>query len=144
MSKKVIVGVDDSATALEAAYQAASLAVSLTSDLYIISAYGASEKKKFSDGVNKIVIDLAATAEDTASTVAEKLRETYPDLSIEASAAEGRPADALVETADRLSADLIVVGNKRVQGLSRFLGSIAASVAAEAPCDLYIVNTHGE
>ena len=39
-------------------------------------------------------------------------------------------------------ADVIVVGNKRVQGVSRILGSIARYVAAHAPCDVYIAHTH--
>ena len=37
---------------------------------------------------------------------------------------------------------MIVVGNKRVQGFTRFLGSVARTIASEAHCDLYIVNTH--
>src|SRR5690606_28369663 len=40
-------------------------------------------------------------------------------------------------------ASLIVVGNKRVQGVAgRVLGSIARDVAAHASCDVYIAHTH--
>ena len=38
-------------------------------------------------------------------------------------------------------AELIVVGNRRTQGIGRVLGSVAVSVAAHAPCDVYIVKT---
>ena len=57
------------------------------------------------------------------------------------SAAAGSPADVLLAKATELGADVIVVGNKRVQGVSRILGSVARKVAAEATCDLYIAHT---
>ncbi|MFI5429021.1 universal stress protein [Aeromicrobium sp. UC242_57] len=57
-------------------------------------------------------------------------------------AVQGKPAAALVELAEETGADVIVVGNKRVQGMSRVLGSIAADVTRRAPCDVYIAHTH--
>ena len=39
---------------------------------------------------------------------------------------------------------MIVVGNRRVQGVSRVLGSIASDVLRRAPCDVLIVNTTGD
>jgi nucleotide-binding universal stress UspA family protein len=53
------------------------------------------------------------------------------------------PADALCQEAERLNASIIVVGNKRVQGMSRVLGSIPLDVAKQAPCNVYIVHTTG-
>jgi len=47
-----------------------------------------------------------------------------------------------VREAESLGADLIVVGNKRVQGLGRILGSIAEDVAHHSTCDVYIAHTH--
>jgi nucleotide-binding universal stress UspA family protein len=49
----------------------------------------------------------------------------------------------MCEEARRLGARIIVVGNRRVQGASRVLGSIASDVAKQAPCDVLIVNTTG-
>ena len=43
--------------------------------------------------------------------------------------------------ASRLGAQLIVVGNVGMKGLGRVLGSVASSVALNAPCDVYIVKT---
>ena len=43
--------------------------------------------------------------------------------------------------AERLEADVIVVGNRRMQGVSRLLGSVANEVAHNAPCDVLIVKT---
>ena len=53
----------------------------------------------------------------------------------------GKPTEVLIGEAERLGASLIVVGNRRMQGLGRVLGSVANSVAHNAPCDVYIVKT---
>jgi nucleotide-binding universal stress UspA family protein len=39
----------------------------------------------------------------------------------------GKPADGLIAEADRIGATLIVVGNKRMKGMSRLLGAVAKS-----------------
>ena len=48
----------------------------------------------------------------------------------------GDPADVLLRVADEVKADLIVVGNKGMQGARRILGSVPNSVAhgARARC----------
>ena len=51
-------------------------------------------------------------------------------------------ASALCDEAERLGASCIVVGNKRVQGMARLLGSVAGSVAKSAPCDVLVVHTY--
>jgi nucleotide-binding universal stress UspA family protein len=47
----------------------------------------------------------------------------------------------LVDEAARLNADLIVVGNVRMQGPSRVLGSVGSHVLRHAPCDVLVVKT---
>ena len=54
----------------------------------------------------------------------------------------GRPADALIREAISKEARVIVVGNRRMRGIGRVLGSVANSVAHNAPCDVYIANTY--
>ena len=41
-----------------------------------------------------------------------------------------------------MDARMIVVGNRRMHGIGRVLGSVANSVAHNAPCDVYIANTY--
>jgi nucleotide-binding universal stress UspA family protein len=48
-----------------------------------------------------------------------------------------------VKIADEIEADFIVVGNKGMKGASRILGSVANSVAHNAPCSVVIVDTIG-
>ena len=142
MDSTIITCVDGSETAEAAAHKAAHLASKLGTKLHIISAFGPAETRSQSDGVNKAVVNVRAEAERIASESASTLALEYKMLEISWSATEGKPADALVREAERLRSDLIVVGNRRVQGPARILGSVARSVAALAPCDLYVVNTH--
>lgn len=53
----------------------------------------------------------------------------------------GTPAEALIAHAEEHDASVIVVGNRRMKGLARVLGSVANSVAHEAKCNVYIADT---
>lgn len=54
--------------------------------------------------------------------------------------AEGDPASVILDIAEQLHADLIVVGSHGRTGLARFfLGSVSSRVAAHAPCSVLIV-----
>ncbi|MEO7370636.1 MAG: universal stress protein, partial [Ilumatobacteraceae bacterium] len=78
-------------------------------------------------------------AEDTLRALAGELKTTAP---ITYAVVMSDPASGLVDEATRLEASTIVVGNKRVQGAARVLGSIAGDVAKRAPCNVMIVHTH--
>jgi nucleotide-binding universal stress UspA family protein len=55
---------------------------------------------------------------------------------------DGDPADALVKVAEAAGADLVVVGNRGMAGVRRFvLGSVPNKVAHRCPCSLLIVDT---
>ena len=56
-------------------------------------------------------------------------------------ARNGVPHEVLIEEAKHFDDALIVVGNRRMQGPGRLLGSVANSVAHNAPCDVYVVKT---
>lgn len=154
MTRSILVGVDNSDTALRAAEKAASLAEAFGAELYVVSAFnvrmsdtldsirGKNEPAAMTEAYNSVITQYARAAEQTATAVTEALRTKFPELAITPKAVEGDPGVALSGEADRVEADLIVVGNKRVQGITRILGSVARSVASEANCDLYIVNTH--
>jgi nucleotide-binding universal stress UspA family protein len=54
----------------------------------------------------------------------------------------GEPADCLLKVAEDVGADLLVVGNKGMQGPKRFLlGSVPNRVAHHADCSVLIVHT---
>ena len=55
---------------------------------------------------------------------------------------EGEPADALLDVAEEVKADVIVVGNKGMTGAKRFLlGSVPNKVSHHSPCGVWIVRT---
>lgn len=61
---------------------------------------------------------------------------------IEERAVVGAPVDALVELAEEVNADLLVVGNVGLSTIAgRLLGSVPANVARRAKIDVLIVHT---
>ena len=139
MTGIVIVGVDGSVTARKAAETARDLAASLGASLHVVSAFDNDRTEVFGSGSDKWIVSDAGDAERVARNIAESLR--TPALNVTYAAARGKPAEALVDEAARSGAQLIVVGNRRMQGLGRVLGSVANSVAHNAPCDVYIAKT---
>lgn len=146
MVKTILTGVDSSETAREAVEKAATLAVAFGADLHVLSAFTVNMTKAVQtahpDTYEEKVVQYAEHAEHTASTVVGALGVKFAALKVTSKSREGEPALALLREAEEIGADLIVVGNKRVQGPARFLGSIARTLASGAKCDLYIVNTH--
>lgn len=140
MTGPVVVGVDDSETAFAAALVAAQLAEALGVPLHVVSAFASQPSEVISGGGETWVLDAAGPARTVAADVALKL--SSPTRTITSAAVPGKPAEAVVREAERIEAGLIVVGNRRVQGVARALGSIASSIAHHAPCDVYIAKTH--
>ncbi|MET1089002.1 MAG: universal stress protein [Arthrobacter sp.] len=139
MSGVVVVGVDGSESARKAAEAARDLAASLGASLHVVTAFETESAETFGVGSDKVRISNA----DAAEIVADSLSKSG-QVPITYSAARGKPADALIKEAIRLDARVIVVGNRRMRGIGRLLGSVANSVAHNAPCDVYIANTYDD
>ncbi|MFI2565258.1 universal stress protein [Paenarthrobacter sp. NPDC089989] len=139
MSEVIVVGVDNSETAKRAAIAAAKMATALGGELHVVSGFSDDRIEEFGSGSDRITVSSADSAEYVARKVSEEL--DVPEGKVKYFAARGNPASALINYAETNKATLIVVGNKRMKGLGRVLGSIANSVAHGAPCDVYIVNT---
>jgi nucleotide-binding universal stress UspA family protein len=83
-------------------------------------------------------------ARDTLDTVLERAATEGRDagLEVETHTGYGNPAEVLCDFAQRVHADVIVVGNRGMQGPRRFvLGSVPNHVSHHAPCSVFIVNT---
>lgn len=139
MANVIVVGVDGSETSRHAAKTAAELAAASDATLHILTAFDKAEMERVEVGHDVWVITSADGAEQVANRAAEELRQITKN--VESSPLYGKPAEALVAEAKRLEARLIVVGNKRMQGMTRVLGSVANTVSHTAPCDVYIVKT---
>jgi nucleotide-binding universal stress UspA family protein len=139
--KVIVIGVDKSATAKEAFGVAARLAKLAGARLHVVMAMSDVHVGNVrGPGGEEFFID---EGDEARRYLDELLKaEAVTDSSLCAEA--GRPADLLVSEARRLDAELIVVGNRRVQSAAgRVLGSVATDVARHAPCDVYIANTTG-
>jgi nucleotide-binding universal stress UspA family protein len=139
MANIVIVGVDGSDSSRLAAVRAAEVAAMMGATLHVLTAVDKVAVHEDPAGPGTAPLTSGEEAEAIAAQVADGLREIVGDIT--SGPLAGKPAAALVEEAERLEARLIVVGNKRVQGVARILGNVASSVAAHAPCDVYIVKS---
>ncbi|MGA8296040.1 MAG: universal stress protein [Acidimicrobiales bacterium] len=139
MYKNVLVGADSSKTALKAVRTAAELAGKLGAKLHIATAYKP-ESVKIPDLPEEFKYSVTAHPADTLLAELERIGK-HAGVEVEVHAATGEAAEAIVRVANRVGADLIVVGNKGMRGAKRVLGSVPNSVAHHAECSVLIVDT---
>lgn len=138
MYKKIVVGYDGSDRALRAVEQATDLATAVGSSVHLVTAVDKSNKlHEIGSSSDKMFMTDTEIAHDRLANLASK----YNHLEVSLSAVPGSPAQVLIQEAEKEDADLILVGNRHVQGLSRVLGSIAEDVAHKAPCAVLIAQT---
>lgn len=142
MAGPIVVGVDGSPTARKAAEKAKSMAVALGVPLHVVTAHTEDKVVHVNSGSDQWEVSDADNALYIAEQVASALR--GPGVSVVPASEHGKPAEALMSYARRAEADLIVVGNQRMRGVTRVLGSVANSVSHNATCDVYIANTYAD
>jgi nucleotide-binding universal stress UspA family protein len=147
MFSRIVVGTDGSETAAEAVRQATELAKLSGARLDIVSAFEPVPQQRVKSEAREapgdvqyeispredvnLILD-AATGEAKKAGIEE----------VQAHAREGEPADAILDVAEEINADLIVVGNKGMTGARRFLlGSVPNKVSHHAPSSVIIVRT---
>lgn len=143
MYKNVVVGTDGSGTADKAVQAAADLARQLGAQLHIITAYRASGPGMgAASGAALVDAPTEGIAREAAESVTESAEANFAEgLQVTRHSVAGHPADAILEGAEKIGADLIVVGSKGMHGARRFLGSVPNSVAHGAQCAVLIVKT---
>ncbi len=90
------------------------------------------------------VILVTVGEENDAKIILDKVSREYQDTGIEIQTVTrpGDPASVILDVAEELVTDLIVVGNKGMQGARRFfLASVPNKIAHHAPCAVLIVKT---
>lgn len=136
MTQPIVVGVDQSETARRAAFRAAELATALGAPLHLVMAASRGRADGLATETGRHV-DWLAGAEQYLHALMGELNVA----AVTGSVVPDDPATAMCDEAARLHAQMIVVGNKRVQGISRVLGAIALDVARQAECDVLISDT---
>ncbi len=135
----VVVGVDDSETALHAARRAAAIASSLGESLHLVMAVKPGHSGTIRHGSEEFFEDWTQEAKQSLQRIRLDLK--VPDATI--AIGEKDPAKAICAEAAKFDASLIVVGNRRVQSAKRVLGTVANDVLRLAPCDVLVVQTMG-
>jgi nucleotide-binding universal stress UspA family protein len=149
MFERIVVGTDGSGTACEAVRQAATLAQLAGARLHIVHAFQSVPGIAaigLDAGVAALAAGLPEAAEKDANNVLERAaeiaRRTCTDVEVHLHM--GDAASGLLDVAEREKADLLVVGNRGMSGVKRFvLGSVPNKVSHHTPCNLLIINTTG-
>ena len=139
----IVVGTDGSETADSAVDIAVGLARESGAALHIVNAY------RTSSGAGHMAIGGAAVPGDEAlsnavsAEASEKLLESAAGratgMDVQIHSVNQAPAKAVLEVAEAVGADLIVVGNKGME--RRIFGSVPSAIAREAPCNVFIAKT---
>jgi nucleotide-binding universal stress UspA family protein len=141
----IVVGTDGSDTAAIAVTLATGLAKQHGAVLHLVNAYKAPSAGPGMVQAGPVGVageELGAEASKTASMalLAEATEQTGYDK-VESHSVKDHPADAVVDVATDVGAELIVVGSKGMQGARRVIGSVPNSIAHKAPCHVLIAKT---
>jgi nucleotide-binding universal stress UspA family protein len=122
--KNLLVGVDGSDRSLQAVSLAGQMSAPSGADLLICFAHADDAKAQ------EVLARAEAKAKEAGATAVRTV------------AQPGDPSEALLDIAEKESVDLLVVGNKGMTGIRRFmLGSVPNKVSHHSPCDLLIAKT---
>jgi len=143
MIATVAVGTDGSGTAEKAVLSALDLAERFEARIVFISAYSPVDEARLRHEKRDAPEDVQWTInpeEDVDATLreCEELAEQR-GLRWASEAAQGDPAEVLVQLADRHDVDVLVIGNRGMH--RRVLGSVPNTVTHTANCTVYLVKT---
>jgi nucleotide-binding universal stress UspA family protein len=142
----IVVGTDGSDSSLRAVDRAGEIAAGTNAKLIVATAYFPQGDDPHAADVlknegykmhgNAPIYAILREARDRAKTAGAENIEERPIV--------GAPVDALVDLAEEVDADLLVVGNVGLSTITgRLLGSVPANVSRRAKIDVLIVHTTG-
>jgi len=142
MYKVIVVGTDGSERAGKAVRDAMALAKVSGAELHAVNVVHPAVTIGFND--SRAQQDQVNTMRDEAEKIRSQLLADAEaeGVSLKVHNPGGDAAKALLGTAENVSADLVVVGNRGMSGMKRFVkGSVPNTVAHECHCDVLIVDT---
>jgi nucleotide-binding universal stress UspA family protein len=125
MFERLVVGITDRKSAKEGARQAEQLARIFDAELHLVTAFDEKRSERASDDAERLLDNFAMASGSR----------------LEVHTAPGDPASAICAIADKVGADLIVVGNKGLRGSSKLSSSVPGEVSRRATCAVLILNT---
>lgn len=149
MYTRVVVGTDGSETAAIAVRRAIELAAAMKAELHVVHAHQLlnlsvasveSQTGSLSNEISKANSGLRHESDDICDSAVREAEKS--GVSARAHSVAGDPTDALVTVAESVQAQVIVLGNRGMTGMKRFiLGSVPNKVSHHSPCDVLIVNS---
>ncbi|WP_394618918.1 universal stress protein [Lentzea sp. JNUCC 0626] len=138
-SLPVVVGIDGSSSALDAARWAAREAARRGAPVYLVSAFGWSGRKHLGDpGLGDYRESMLQKTWETVAAAADAARHASEGVEISELTMDGYPVALLV--AESRTAGLLVIGDRGLGGItSLLLGSVAIRLAAQAECPVVVV-----
>jgi nucleotide-binding universal stress UspA family protein len=137
--KKILVAVDTSDYSEMVLARASAIALAFSADVHVISVV---ELPKLVASEVEIGIQEVRIQEEDYRENQKRLMDRYlaeRELHIVAKVLHGEPAEKIVEYANSIRADLIVMGSKAFGKVHRFLlGSVSEDVARNAKCSVMI------
>ena len=143
MIATIAVGTDGSGTASKAVEAAVDLAARYDAHLVFISAYRPVDEHRLRKEKREAPAEIQWTINpeedveanlEAATAIADER-----GLKWTTEAAQGDPADVLVQLAEKHEADVLVIGNRGMH--RRVLGSVPNSVTHKATCSVLVVKT---
>jgi nucleotide-binding universal stress UspA family protein len=148
----IVVGTDFSETAEQAVEQAVEIAKAFGSTLHIVTAFkpamtasiaGSSLEAMAYGGADMLRDAESAIADEVAARLgALQMKYAQQGLKVITHGLALEPADALIDVCEGCGADLVIVGNRGMGGVKRFvLGSVPNKISHHSPCSVLIVHT---
>jgi nucleotide-binding universal stress UspA family protein len=140
----IVVGTDGSDSSLRAVEKAGQIAAGSGATVVVATAYfPQGEDQRAADVLKDEGYKMSGNAPIYAILREAKDRAQQAGAtSVEEKAIVGAPVDALVDLAEEVKADLLVVGNVGLSTIAgRLLGSVPANVARRSKTDVLIVHT---
>lgn len=147
MFERIVVGVNMVDTAAEAARRALALGALTGAEVHLVCALAPQGAR-----LTKMVEGAAPSGGGSSAGRGEdddrKHATNFVDRLRHGSKAEarthvlrGEPAEVILQVADEVNADLVVVGSKGMHGARRVLGSVPNTISHQADCAVLIVRT---
>jgi nucleotide-binding universal stress UspA family protein len=140
MSQTIVVGTDGSEPAERAVREVIGIAARDGAELHVVTAFHdpAIYRERIERGATTVNINLQDVGDNVAARAVREAEAA--GVKVTPHAHEGDPAEAILDTASELNADLIVVGSRGLSGVQRFLlGSVSQKVSEHAACNVLIV-----
>ena len=143
MFQSIVVGTDGSETANRAVARAAELASGTGGVLHIVTAYKAPSVQKLQAKRASLPDEFwwSVSADSEAQDILRNAAGVASQLGVKAEThfSQGEPAHVILQAAQDVGADLIVVGCKGIE--RRILGSVPSTVTQDADRDVLLVHT---